>query len=307
VESRCIKGDNIQTGTTADMSWTCDNSGNAVAEGATVRHGGAAGPEKKGNAMWGFSGGLGYWEFEVLGSGGFWLGVTTEEKFGPGYGMKGLFFGGPGNLSDGGSLVKGGWGPKVDQGDVVGMRLEQQGGNTTLAFSKNGKGLGTAFNIQGWEEGTFVPAVSLDKPGHAVSIRQGDVPSLESLNANDGPRDTIEGAWKMARDGVQDHVLEIAKEGSSWMAHCKVGNSMSCQLQGEGPEFTAGGVRSTKMMPPPHLEQLENEMSSLLSGITRLEMEGGKLKLTSGGHAVVFNPVSGCKGAAGKDQVNWMK
>ena len=40
------------------------------------------------------------------GGGGMWVGVATEDRFGPGYGLKGLLYGGPGNLSDGGSLVQ---------------------------------------------------------------------------------------------------------------------------------------------------------------------------------------------------------
>ena len=44
--------------------------------------------------------------------------MSTDNNFGPSYGMNGLIFGGPGNLSDGGSLVTGGWGPKFKAGDT---------------------------------------------------------------------------------------------------------------------------------------------------------------------------------------------
>ena len=37
--------------------------------------------------------------------------------------LQGLLYGGPGNLSDGSSLVTGHWGPKFATGDNVGMKV----------------------------------------------------------------------------------------------------------------------------------------------------------------------------------------
>ena len=37
---------------------------------------------------------------QVSGEEGIWLGVSSEDNFGPNYAMKGLFFGGPGNLRE---------------------------------------------------------------------------------------------------------------------------------------------------------------------------------------------------------------
>ena len=76
-----------------------------------------------------------------------WIGVGTEENFVSGYKLKGLLYEGRGNLSDGGALVSGNWGPKYGQGDKIGMRLEVSGDHTTLAFFKNGSGLGGAYAI----------------------------------------------------------------------------------------------------------------------------------------------------------------
>ena len=47
-----------------------------------------------------------------------WVGVCSDNKFGSSYGIKGLLYGGPGNLSSGGGLVIGGWGPKFKSGDT---------------------------------------------------------------------------------------------------------------------------------------------------------------------------------------------
>merc|ERR1719357_2119844 len=157
----------------SDMVWTVDNSGHAVASEGEVRHGGAEGAEKKGNAIWidDSSGeGVRRWTFNILGGKNMWLGVATEEIFGPGYAMKGLLYGGPGNLSAGGGLVAGNWGPAFVAGDIVGMRLEVSGDHTTLAFSRNGAGLGVAYDIKGWTGRILRPVVSLSKPEDKITI-----------------------------------------------------------------------------------------------------------------------------------------
>ena len=81
--------------------------------GGEVKHGGAVGAEKKGNAIWmdkQEGEGVHCWTFDISGGSGMWIGVGTEENFGSGYKLKGLLYGGPGNLSDGGALVSGHWG-----------------------------------------------------------------------------------------------------------------------------------------------------------------------------------------------------
>ena len=264
------------------MAWQCDESGLCSADGGQVKYVGAAeGGDKKGNAMWvggGGSGGPQYWEFDIQGPGGFWLGVTTRERFGPGYGMKGLFYGGPGNLSDGGSLVTGQWGPKFGSGDIIGMRLQQEGDGTSLAFSKNGKALGTAFDIRCWSGESFVPAVSLSGQGHAVGIRSEASPSLEAMQpGEEGPRQGLEGSWQMTREVVPEHVLSLEKEGEDYRVSARVGNSMGATLKKTDSGFEAGMVMSTKMMPPPHLMALEEEMGQLIGGITNLTREGGQV------------------------------
>ena len=119
------------------MTWTEDGSGNLIVSGEEVKHIGSEG--KKANALWS-KGGTGSWEFRISGQSGIWIGVSSPAKFGAGYGMKGLFYGGPGNLSDGSSLVAGQWGPKFEDGDVIGMRLEQLQILQPLPFLKTARG-----------------------------------------------------------------------------------------------------------------------------------------------------------------------
>lgn len=53
-----------------------------------------------------------------------WVGVTSSGHFKKGYGLHGILYGGPGNLSDGGAGLKYQWGPAVSKGDVVGLLLD---------------------------------------------------------------------------------------------------------------------------------------------------------------------------------------
>ena len=100
--------------------------------------GGNGGGDSKGNALWvDGEGGPGEWLWKIEEGNGMWIGVAEEARFGPGYQLKvsslnsisvklplqGLLYGGPGNLSDGSSLVTGHWGPKFATGDNVGMKV----------------------------------------------------------------------------------------------------------------------------------------------------------------------------------------
>ena len=178
------------------------------------------------------------WEVEVQGE-GMWLGLATEHRFGPGYKLAGLLYGGPGNLSDGGALVTGRinrrnkrpaldftgkWGPKLRDGDRIGMKLEVEAGRALVSFSRNGTGLGTAFDIQvlhssdfdllcvtalrpvqDWSGQTLHPVVSLDGVGQEAVLKA--VPSLDTTLQQGGAG--LEGAWQ-AEQGWQ---LSVQQKG----------------------------------------------------------------------------------------------
>lgn len=280
------------------MSWSEDGSGHLSVDGARVQYTGAGG--SKANAIWSTGGGTGFWEFKVSGGPGTWVGVAAQDKFGPGYGLKGLLYGGPGNLSDGSSLVTGHWGPGFGDGDVIGMRLEQTGDRTVLAYSKNGAGLGVAFDITGWS-GEMKPVVSMDKTGQGVTISEGPVPALDTFLAPGAPGAGVEGDWE-GRFKVQ-----VERTGpASYRVSAKVANSLSCSVtEEEGGRLVRGSVMATKMMPPPHLQQLEQEASSLLQGLTGLRRDGDNLVLEAGAVQEVCRPGAGA-GPANKEKIHWM-
>jgi len=295
--------------------WKVDESGHAVANGGEVKHGGATGAEKKGNAMWfednAHGDGVRCWNFDITGGKGMWIGVAVRENFGSGYGLKGLLYGGPGNLSEGGSLVAGNWGPKLEKGDKIGMRLEVAGDNYNLAFSKNGSGLGVAYDINGWSNpGTPLrPVVSLDSPDQSIVISNAEPCGLEAMDPSSGPPEGITGSWML--DG-EECWLSIEAEGpSTWMVAASVGNTMSCRVTEENGVFSAGPVMMTKkmmmtrMMPSPELQALENSINQLVSGITNITRDGDKLVVVAGDRSEKFSVAPGSSPVT-KDRIRWM-
>jgi len=291
------------------MSWKVDESGNAVTNGGEVKHGGATGAEKKGNAMWfeedAFGDGVCCWNFDITGGKGMWIGVAVRENFGSGYKLKGLMYGGPGNLSDGGALVTGHWGPKLEQGDKIGMRLEVAGDRITLAFSKNGSGLGVAYDINGWTNtGTPLrPVVSLDSPDQSIVISNSEPCGLEAMDPSSGPPAGIAGSWML--EGEQCWLSIEAEGPGTWRVSAKVGNTMSCSVTEENDVFSAGPVMMSKMMPPPELQALENSINQLVSGITNIAREGDKLLVVAGERTEKFSVAPGSSPAT-KDRIRWM-
>ena len=288
------------------MSWTVDTSANVVVDEGGVRYeGGDGGAEKKGNAIWidEVVDEVQCWNFKITGGSGVWLGVGTEDNFGPGYQLRGLMFGGPGNLSDGGALVTGHWGPRLGAGDDVVMRLEVRGDNITLAFSRNGEGLGVAYHIQGWGGGQLRPVVSLDSPGQGVVMSAGPVCGLECMAPAPGPAPGIAGRWQHQGG---ECLLSVEEEGPGvWRVGIKVSNSMSCTVTETGGVFSAGPVRSTRMMPSPEMQGMEARFRELLGGITRIAREGVGLVVTAGEVSEHFT-VAADPTPATKDRVRWM-
>ena len=83
-------------------------------------------------------------------------------------------------------------------------------------------------------------------------------------------------------------------------------NIISCDAtQGADGKLVPGAVMSTMMMPSPELQQLENEATSILEGLTSLRREGETLVLEGGGKKEIFTPAAG-PGPATMDRVTWM-
>ena len=86
---------------------------------------------------------------------------------------------------------------------------------------------------------------------------------------------SIEGVYELV-DGEKGKVsLRIKAEGDNkWRVQAKVANNMNCVVTEENGIFTPGPMMSTKMMPVPEFEELENHISRLISGLTNITKEG---------------------------------
>ena len=279
------------------MSWTIDNSVNLSVTENEVRC--TEDGKSKANALWS-NGGTGSWEFRISGPSGIWIGVSMPAKFGPGYGMKGLFYGGPGNLSNGSSLVAGQWGPTFADGDVIGMKVEQSEDKITIAYSKNGEGLGVAFDISGWNGEEFQPAVSMDLKDQAVCIQK--VPLLENtMRTFSSVGDGIEGKWE------GKFKIEISNtEENCWRIASKIANSMSMKFCKKDGKMCTGEMITTEMMPPPHLYELEQLLSNTFAGLTDVRREQELLIIEGNGEKLEFSPASPSIPVT-QENIRWMK
>ena len=91
---------------------------------------------------------------------------------------------------------------------------------------------------------------------------------------------SIEGVYQLADDSKGKASLRIKAEGEGkWRVQAKVANNMSCLVTEEAGVFTPGPVMATKMMPVPKLEELENHVSKVISGITKIYRTGNNYLL----------------------------
>jgi len=294
------------------MSWTLDTSGHLVSDGGQVTFNGEVKGDTKGNAIWMDSGdeikeGYRSWRFNIGSGKGTWIGLGTEDKFGPGYRLKGLLYGGPGNLSDGGSLVTGGWGPRLAQGDTVDMRMTLIGGSLRLEFGLNNSYLGTAFTIDNWTWGQARPVVSLSSAGARVTISKLEEEQFPVRVAT-SPSDVVTGKWTCVSE---DYSLCLSQmEGSSSMMglSVRVGNSMNCKIEAreDGSWAMAGPAMTTQMMPSPEVHELEQRVFSLFSGISGISRAGAELRVSFRSGEIHCYQTQARPGPATRERVNWM-
>jgi len=286
------------------MAWKGDGNEGLSISGHSVQYGGGKG-DAKGNALWTDQlASSSYVEFKVSGEPGTWVGVATEANFAAGWGLKGLFYGGPGNLSDGGSLVQSNWGPKFGAGDVIGMQVDQSADRVQIAFAKNGAGLGPAFDIAGWTAGPLHPTVSFNTAGQGVEIATGNA-APASMARGTAPGADIEGDWECAGFCMS---VGKAPEPDCWRVSARVVNNLMFVVKRQNGKIVADGspMSSTRMMGPEEEMAKEREVTTFLSKLTDIRRAGDDLVLEgAAGQQEVLKHVAG-GGAATKAQINWM-
>lgn len=282
--------------------WRSDGSNLIAIAGATVSFIGAS-SGNKGNALLD-RGGSGIFNFSIDGPGA-WVGVSTASHFKPSWALKGLLYGGPGNLADGSALVAGRWGPICERGDTLSMRVEQTPTTASVAFARNGEGLGVAFDIAGWNGGALHPVVSLGDAGEAVTLLSvGELAPIGGFLRAAPSAPGIAGDWTNGRYAL---LVDGAGAGA-WSVAAKVANSLHVRAsaRADGRVGADGPVAATRMMPPPELAALENEVAAALGAMTDLRRDGDELVLEAAGRAPErFRRADG-PGPARKEDIHWM-
>lgn len=169
--------------------------------------------EKKGgskcNALCevGFSSGTEYFEVEVVEGSGAFIGVSTKAGFSEGYKIKGLFFGGPGNLSNGSAGLRTQFGQEVKPGSVIGVTLDLTDEKTVgITFWEGDACLGEAFKDCAREPGAMVfPAVCASHSGDRFKLSLKRNPRKAKLVT---PHPAV-GCWDLQRLVVDGELVNL--------------------------------------------------------------------------------------------------
>merc|ERR1711934_254077 len=101
---------------------------------------------------------------------------------------------------------------------------------------------------------------------------------------------TMEGKWQ-----ADQLKLELTAEGEGvWHLSAHVANTMNCKVTKAGDSYSAGLVSSTRMLPPPDLQEREREVSSLLANLNSISVQGdGQLKIASDSSSLLLDRAQG--------------
>lgn len=213
---------------------------------------------------------------------GIWIGLCPENKFGKGWMLKGLCYGGSGgNLSDGSALKRQGYGPALKHASMeVHILAEITTGNRlNVYFAVDGKGLGKAFEIDRLSPNMapLFPVISFCSgvsSARVSIIREVAVPPVSffeassSLSISSPP--SYFGSWQSA--DVPSAKLTLSP---NWSLSVKVANTMSTNLSPTSPHSSMGRAVSSRMMAPPHLQDVEDRVCAMLDGVRNVSLDDG--------------------------------
>ena len=237
------------------------------------------------------------------------VGLVSESEFLPGWKTRGMFYNG--NVTNGSAALYTSFGKFVAAGDTVGVRIFRNNDATEVQFLVNSECLGTAFRLNGPEDGKyFYPCVHVS--GKAEFVYQEIARSLsealmEDENSNLEEAATFQGDWKILSfqmDGESmslpeghDIIVNLGGEGTHGLPttmSVKVVNTLRSQLtiekRGEdalgGPGawiIQMGPVMSTMMMPRPPLDAIERTLTVAIPKLTKLTLALGHLFMAGDG------------------------
>lgn len=272
--------------------WISDGSHGFSINGDVVTHVDNEGVDNVFNCMWhdgdGVSSGKHYWKIHFLtledGAG---VGITSKDHFKQGYACKAIKY--LGNLSNGGGLLVGKFGPSPSAGDVIGILAVFEDDRLKVYIDVNDKQLGLAFNVPASTFKSVFPIVSYHKSGSATCTKQADIPIITDRASTSF--DGIEGDWRLIN--VQENGTSLAlesrptstirkKETNEYAWSIKVCNGLRTNLSKKDGNWKTSVTCSTKMLGPPELMKLESLLSSLMKDVSTIEVDGsGNLSIKS--------------------------
>jgi len=203
-------------------------------------------------------------------------------KFQQGWGCKGLLYGG--NLSNGGCLLVGNFGPWVKAGDVLGVLLDVDDAKIRVYFDVNGRSLGIAFDVPRATLGNGIfPLVHFSGCGSVTVQKSQEFPSTTRAE------ETFEGFlghWKYCSGSFdttgEDLTFEIRGTTNAYSCYLHVINTIRVSITRDGPDapFRGHPGATTLMGGPPELMRLESEMTHHVTGV--FTVESGQLLITEG-------------------------
>lgn len=230
------------------------------------------------------------------------LGVATEEGFAQGYKCKGLFFGR--NLSDGGGLVREGFGENFSKGMKIGVLTEFEGETIKLTFYQDGRCLGPGFASKRKTDRPVYPVVKAGHDGNRYAIRFPESAPAERTRQpkGGGAAHPAEGTWllkrlnvgpelgefplaeKMQGEGVALKIEAVAP--STFHFSGRVVNRLNTKGKSEPDEslapfdkLTTQPVACTMMMGPEGMMETEAAVAEALGSLHKWKASDGELLL----------------------------
>jgi hypothetical protein len=213
------------------------------------------------------------------------VGVVKRNEFLPGWKTTGMFYNG--NVTNGSSALTVRFGESLSSGGTVGVYVRRNESELRVTIYRNNQCLGTAFQLSNIDE-FFFPCVQVS--GSVTFLYSAPI-ELPKSTDREYPKalDRYLGEWKMDEATKDSKSVDIpndlniifsvspGKAQGMYALGVKVANQIHTTVEkvGKDEEFDliqVGPVISTRMMPPPHLWEMEKFIVGSLEKIRKMSV-----------------------------------
>lgn len=233
------------------------------------------------------------------------VGLVTADRFQPGWKTKGCFYNG--NITNGSAGLVIGFGNRIKEGDTVGV-FQQRGEQCNIVFYHNGRCLGAGFSVDDNNE-KFFPCLHVSGRTTVTYSTPSPPTVFEREHANNDHDDPYSGDWEIEQAFTGPELRELPLPENStfkvsfekagalqdqYRISIKISNSFHTSFKISGKmeafdkiEFT-GGCISTRMMPMPGFDEVEQFISSAVRS------DGGfqKMIVSEDGKLIMSGPTA---------------